>query len=100
MEISHQTNLWWTKALDKKFRDLYTAAARVVNDVLEASNGYGRVATALDLCQQVIVRKSGPFVKATTSAAPVKVRQLKPGSHPLPSCAQSFGHSGQKEEQE
>ena len=86
----------WTKALDKKFRDLYTVAAKVVNDVSEAGNGYRRVAMALDLRQQVIVRKSGPFVKATTSAAPVRVRQLKPGSHPVPSCAQSLATQAKK----
>ena len=74
VEISHQTNLWRTKALDKKFRDLYTAAAKVVNNVSEAGNCYRRVALALSQRQQIIVRKSGPFVKATTSAAPVRVR--------------------------
>ena len=46
----------------------------VVNNVSEAWRGYGRVATALDLWQQVIVRKSGPFVKATTSATQAKAK--------------------------
>ena len=44
-----------------------TMAAGLVNDGTEAIRGYGRLASALNVRQQAILRKSGPFVKPTAA---------------------------------
>ena len=74
--MSHQENLKKVQALDQKIQGLYTTAASLVNDSSETMRGYGKVISALDIHQQVIVRKSGPFVKPTSS----KAGKLKPGA--------------------
>ena len=51
---------------------------------------------ALDLHQQGIIRRSGPFVKASTVATPTKARQLKPGSYLVPSCTVSSASNAKK----
>ena len=65
VEMSHQENVKRVKALDQKFRGLYTVASGLVNNSMEAVRGFGKVAAALDIRQQVIVRRSGPFIKPT-----------------------------------
>ena len=45
----------------------YTVASGLVNDGVETLRGFGRVQTALDIHQQSILRKCGPFVKPTPS---------------------------------
>ena len=94
VEMSHQENVRKVQALDQKFRGLYTTVSGLVNDSMEAIHGYGKVASALDIRQQVIVRRSGPFVKPTASKAGGK--QLKPGAKPVPSCAVSSAQSASK----
>ena len=63
--------------LDSKIRSLYIAASGLVNDRVETLRGFGRVQTALDICQQSILRKSGPFVKPISSLAVTKPRKDK-----------------------
>ena len=45
----------------------------LVNDGVETLRGFGKVQTALDVCQQSILRKIGPFVKPCSSLAGVKL---------------------------
>ena len=58
---SHANNQEMVHLLDSKIRSLYTVASGLVNDGVETLRGYGRVQTALNVCQQSIMRKSGPF---------------------------------------
>ena len=67
MEESDAKNCRQVLALESKFRSLYTTAAGLVNNSTEAIRGYGRLASSLDVQQQAILRKSGPFVKHTAS---------------------------------
>ena len=53
---------------DSKAKILYSAAAGLVNDGVETLRGIGKVQTALDICLQSIVRKSGHFVKEPCSS--------------------------------
>ena len=62
---------------DSKAKSLYSAAAGFVNDGVETLRGYGKVQTALDVRQQSILRKSGPFVKSHSSLAGVKLYKDK-----------------------
>ena len=63
--------------LDSKARSLYSPIAGLVNDGEETLRGFGKVQTALDICQQSILRKSGPFVKPCSSLAGVKLYKDK-----------------------
>merc|ERR1712112_480075 len=65
VEMSHQENVRRVQALDQKFRGLYTTVSGLINDSMEAIRGYRKVASALDIRQQVIIRRSGPFIKPT-----------------------------------
>ena len=67
VEESHDENYRRVQALDTRFRSLYTAATGLVNDGTQAIRGYGRLASALDVREQAILRKCGTFVKPTTS---------------------------------
>ena len=84
VEESHVENCRWVRALDSKFRSLYTTAVGLVNNGMENIRGYGRLASALHVGQQAILRKSGPFVKPTTS---------KGGSKPRDKLASNTGSS-------
>ena len=66
-------------------------ASGLVNDGMEALRGYGKVLTALDVCQQSILRKSGPFVKPITSKA-----ATKPGKDKATTCAMSLAANSAK----
>ena len=59
-------------------------ASGLVNDGVETLHGYGRVQTALDVLQKSIVRKSGPFVKPSSSKA-----ATKPAKDKAVTCAMS-----------
>ena len=56
---SHANNQEMVQLLDSKIRSLYTAASGLVNDGVETLRGFGKVQTALDVCQQSILRKLG-----------------------------------------
>ena len=58
---SHTRNQEKVQTLDSNIRSLYTSASGLVNDGVETLRGYGRVQTALNIRQQSIIRKSGPF---------------------------------------
>ena len=77
--------------LDSITRSLYTTAAGLVNDGMEAIRGYGKVVATLDVWQQSILRKSGPFVKPTTSKS-----SSKPGRDKTISYAMSSATSAAK----
>ena len=62
---------------DSKAKSFYSAAAGLVNDGVETLRGYSKVQTALDVCQQSILRRSGPFVKPCSSLAGVKLYKDK-----------------------
>ena len=66
-------------------------ASGLVNDRMEALCGYGKVLTALNVCQQSILRKSGPFVKPTISKA-----ATKPGKDKATTCAMSLAANAAK----
>ena len=72
VEESHKANLERNKAMDEKFWALYSSATGAINDFSKVVCGYGKVATALDLCMQGIIRRSGPFIKATLVATPTR----------------------------
>ena len=67
MEESHTLNCERLQALDYKCRSLYSSGVGLVNDGMEAIRGYGWLVSALNIWQQAILRKSGPFIEATTS---------------------------------
>ena len=96
VEESHQENLQRARAMDQKFHSLYTITEGLVNDSTEAVRGFGKVAAALDIRQQFIVRKSGPFVKPTPPKAGGK--QLKPGAKPVPKNAVSSAQNANKKQ--
>ena len=74
---SQANNQQMVQLWDSKAKSLYSAAAGLVNDGVETLRGYGKVQTALDVCQQSILRKSGPFVKPSSSLAGVKLYKDK-----------------------
>ena len=94
VDESHQENVQKVKALDDKFRGLYTITEGLVNNSSEAIRGFGKVAAALDIRQQLIVRRSGPFVKPAPPKAGGK--QLRPGAKPVPKHAVSSAQNAQK----
>merc|ERR1712243_330163 len=57
------------KFIDSTVRDIYSLAADLVNDGMEVTRGYEKLVFALDVWQQQILRKCGPFVRPTTSKA-------------------------------
>ena len=59
----------------------------MVNSSMEIIRGYGKVTAALDICQQAIIRKSGPFIKP--ASLKLGSTQIKPGAQRVPSCAVS-----------
>ena len=69
---SQANNQQMVQLWDSKAKSLYSAAAGLVNDGVETLRGFGKVQTALDVCQLSILRKSGPFVKPSSSLAGVK----------------------------
>ena len=91
MEESHTRNCERVQNLDSIARSLYTTAIGLVNDSMEAIRGYGKVVAALDVRQQSILRKSGPFVKPTTSKS-----SSKPGRDKTISYAMSSATSAAK----
>ena len=64
---THVNNLWKLQLWDSKIGRLYSAGAGLVNDRVESYRGYGRIQTALDVCQQSIMRRAGPFIKPPSS---------------------------------
>ena len=63
VQQSQANNQQMVQLWDSKAKSLYSAAAGLVNDGVETLRGYGKVETALDVGQQSILRKGGPFVK-------------------------------------
>merc|ERR1712112_483889 len=82
--------------MDQKFRGHYNITEGLVNDSSEAIRGFGKVAAALDIRQQFIVRRSGLFVKPTPPKASGK--QLKPGAKPVPKNAVSSAQNVKKKQ--
>merc|ERR1712112_609065 len=95
VEETHQGNLQKVHALDQKFRSLYTSAAGLVNDAMETFRAFGKVTAALNIRQQFIVRKSGPFVRKATPPSRTG-KQLKPGAKPVPAAAVSSAQAALK----
>ena len=79
------------QVLDSTIRSLYTVASGLVNNGAETLRGFGLVQTALDVRQQSIMRKAGPFVKPTSSVA-----EPKPGPKDKPICARSSATNAPK----
>ena len=100
METSHKANLARNKAMDMKFWALYSSATGAINNFSEVVRGYGKMVTAMDLCTQNIIRRSGPFIKATSVVTPAKPKskpkQLKPRAKPVPSAAVSTASQPKK----
>ena len=82
---SHTRNQEKVKLLGSKFKSLYTTASGLVNEGVDTLRGYGKVQTALDIHQQSILRKSGPFIKPTSS----KAAKSMPGKDKAITCAMS-----------
>lgn len=83
----------WDKVqvLDSTIRSLYTVASGLVNDGAETLSGFGLMQTALDIRQQSILRKAGPFVKPAPSMA-----KTQPGPKDKPICARSLAANAPK----
>ena len=69
---------------DSKAKSLYSAAPGLENDWVEMLRGFGKVQTGLDIRQQSILRKSGPFVKPPSSLACVSSIRTKAFPVPCP----------------
>ena len=83
MEEAHAVNTAKVWALDGKICALHSAAASLANHSLEALAGYGRLISALDVRQQVILRcHNGSFIRPTV--VPLKLKQ---GAKAVPSGA-------------
>ena len=54
--------------LDSTISSLYLAASSLVNKGAETLRSFGQVYTVLDIWQQSIIRRAGPFVKPTSLA--------------------------------
>ena len=89
---AHTRNQERVQSLDSKIRSLYTVASGLVNDGVETLREFGKVQTALDVHQQSILRKSGPFIKPTSSKAAIS----KPDEDKLISCAKSLANNAAK----
>ena len=63
----HLNNLQGVQQWDSKVRSLYTMASGLVNDGIESLRRYGWIQAALDVPQQSILRRVGPFIKPTSS---------------------------------
>ena len=85
---SHARNCERVQNLDLITRRLYSISAGLVNDGMETTRGYGKVVAALNVRQQSILRKCGPFVKPTTSKS-----SSKPGRDKAVSCTMSSATS-------
>ena len=66
-------------------------ASGLVNEGMEALYGYRKVLTALNVHQQSILRKSGPFVNTTASKA-----ATKPSKDKATTCARSLAVNAAK----
>ena len=91
MKEPHTRNCVRVQNQDLITRSLYTTAAGLVNDGMETTKGYGKVVAALDVWQQSILRKFGPFFKPTTSKS-----SSKPGRDKAISCAMSLSTKAAK----
>ena len=85
----HTKNQEKVQSLDSKIRSLYTVASGLVNDRVETLRGFPQVQTALNFHQQSILRKSGPFIKHTSS----KAATTKPGKDKATTCAMSSANN-------
>ena len=74
---SQANNQHMVQLLDSKAQSLYSSVTRLVNDGVETLRGFGKVQMALDVRQQSILRRSGPFVKPCSSLAGVKLYKDK-----------------------
>ena len=64
VDEAHEDNTAMMRALDSKIRSLTSAASCLVNHSAEAIAGYGRLTSALDVCQLGILRRHvGAFVR-------------------------------------
>ena len=66
---SQTNNQQMVQLLDAKAKSLYSSAAGLVNDGVETLREFGKVQMALDMRQQSILRKCGPFIKPSSSLA-------------------------------
>ena len=105
VEESHAENCRQVRALDSKFRSLNTAAAGLLNNGTEAIKGYGRLASALNVQQQAILRKSEPFVKPNASKGgskpwdkPAPLSTVMSGSLASTTWPRTHGSSGSGQE--
>ena len=64
-------------------------ASGLVKDGVETLRGYGRIRTALDVRQQSILRRAGPFVKPAPSQSTLN----KPGKDKGSTCTLSSAHN-------
>ena len=65
---SQANNQQMVQLWDSKAKSLYFAAAGLVNDRVERLRRFSKLQMALDVCQQSIFRRSGPFVKPHSSS--------------------------------
>ena len=65
---THVNNLEKLRAWNSKVRTLYSASLGLINNGVESYKGYGWIQTALDVRQQSIVRRAGPFIKPPSSS--------------------------------
>ena len=70
------------QVLDSTIRSLYTATSGLGNNGAETVRGFGQVYTALDIRQQSIIWRAGPYVKPTSLAKAKPVLKDKPISAP------------------
>ena len=57
----------WSSMLDGPFRSVYSVSVDLINGVIENLRAYGKLVGALDLRQQTLIRRSGPFLRLSSA---------------------------------
>ena len=70
MEEVNARNMERVQLLDNVVREFYSITAGLVNNGMEVIRGYGKLVTALNICQQQILRKCGSFVRPPSTLKP------------------------------
>ena len=70
MEEDYARNLKRMQLYKNIVREVYSIIAGLVNDGMEVIRGYGKLVTALNICQQQTLRKCGSFVRPPSTLKP------------------------------
>ena len=80
MEEVDTMNMERVQLLDNIVREVYSIKEGLVNDGIEVIRGYGKLVTALNICQQQILRKCGSFIRPASTLKPTNPVSSAAGS--------------------